>query len=85
MSQEATPLHLRKGHERRLLLGHPWVFSNEIASDLAHQYVLSYYPAPEHRDGKLHVIDIGLRSRKDIRVRARKGYYAPKPGPSDEW
>jgi 23S rRNA (cytosine1962-C5)-methyltransferase len=34
MSQEATPLHLKKGHERRLLMGHPWVFSNEIASDL---------------------------------------------------
>jgi 23S rRNA (cytosine1962-C5)-methyltransferase len=37
MSQAAEPLHLHKGHERRLLLGHPWVFSNEIASDL-HQY-----------------------------------------------
>jgi VWFA-related protein len=58
---------------------------NEIASDLAHQYVLSYYPAPEHRDGRLHVIDIALKSRKDIRVRSRKGYYAPKPGPSAEW
>lgn len=34
MSQQATPLHTHKGHERRLLLGHPWVFSNEIASDL---------------------------------------------------
>jgi 23S rRNA (cytosine1962-C5)-methyltransferase len=34
MSQAATPLHIHKGHERRLLLGHPWVFSNEIASDL---------------------------------------------------
>jgi 23S rRNA (cytosine1962-C5)-methyltransferase len=34
MSQQAAPLHLRKGHERRLLLGHPWVFSNEIMSDL---------------------------------------------------
>ena len=34
MSQQAAPLHIRKGHERRLLLGHPWVFSNEIASDL---------------------------------------------------
>jgi Ca-activated chloride channel family protein len=58
---------------------------NEIASDLAHQYILSYYPAPEHRDGKLHVIDIALKSRKDIRVRSRKGYYAPKPAPSAEW
>jgi 23S rRNA (cytosine1962-C5)-methyltransferase len=34
MSQQAAPLHVHKGHERRLLLGHPWVFSNEIASDL---------------------------------------------------
>jgi 23S rRNA (cytosine1962-C5)-methyltransferase len=34
MSQQAVPLHIHKGHERRLLLGHPWVFSNEIASDL---------------------------------------------------
>jgi 23S rRNA (cytosine1962-C5)-methyltransferase len=34
MSQQAVPLHIRNGHERRLLLGHPWVFSNEVASDL---------------------------------------------------
>jgi 23S rRNA (cytosine1962-C5)-methyltransferase len=34
MGQQAEPLHIRKGHERRLLLGHPWVFSNEIASDV---------------------------------------------------
>ena len=58
---------------------------NEIASDLAHQYILSYYPAPEHRDGRLHEIDIALKSRKDVRVRSRKAYYAPKPGPSAEW
>jgi 23S rRNA (cytosine1962-C5)-methyltransferase len=34
MSQQVAPIHIHKGHERRLLLGHPWVFSNEIASDL---------------------------------------------------
>jgi len=34
MSQQAAPIHLHKNHERRLLLGHPWVFSNEIASDV---------------------------------------------------
>jgi 23S rRNA (cytosine1962-C5)-methyltransferase len=34
MSQQAVPIHLHKNHERRLLLGHPWVFSNEIASDV---------------------------------------------------
>lgn len=51
---------------------------NQIAADLAQQYVLSYYQAEEHRDGRFHVIDLRIRSRKDVRVRARKGYYSPK-------
>jgi VWFA-related protein len=50
----------------------------QIAADLAQQYVLSYYPGDEHRDGSFHVIDLRIRSRKDVRVRARKGYYSPK-------
>jgi Ca-activated chloride channel family protein len=50
----------------------------QIAADLAHQYVLSYYPGNERRDGSFHVIDLRLKSRKDVRVRARKGYYSPK-------
>jgi len=50
----------------------------QIAADLAHQYVLSYYPGAERRDGRFHVIDLRVRSRKDVRVRARKGYYSPK-------
>ena len=50
----------------------------QIAADLAHQYVLSYYPGEERRDGRFHVIDLRVRSRKDVRVRARKGYYSPK-------
>jgi Ca-activated chloride channel family protein len=50
----------------------------QIAADLAQQYVLSYYPGNEHRDGSFHVIDLRIRSRKDVRVRARKGYYSPK-------
>ncbi len=37
MSEHAAAVHLHKGHEKRLLLGHLWVFSNEIASDL-HTY-----------------------------------------------
>jgi 23S rRNA (cytosine1962-C5)-methyltransferase len=28
------PVRLRKGEERRLLKGHPWVFANEVDSDL---------------------------------------------------
>ncbi len=50
----------------------------QIAADLAQQYVLSYYPLEERRDGSFHVIDLRVRSRKDVRVRARKGYYSPK-------
>jgi len=58
---------------------------NQIAADLSQQYVLSYYPAPEHRDGRLHVIELRLKSRRDVRIRSRKGYYAPKPAPAAEW
>ena len=50
----------------------------QIAADLSQQYVLSYYPADERRDGRFHLIDLRVRARKDVRVRARKGYYSPK-------
>ena len=50
----------------------------EIAADLAQQYVLSYYPGAEQRDGRFHLIELRIKSRKDVRVRARKGYYSPK-------
>ena len=50
----------------------------QIAADLAQQYVLSYYPGGERRDGQFHQIDLRVRARKDLRVRARKGYYSPK-------
>ena len=51
----------------------------QIAADLAHQYVLSYYSGEERRDGRFHSIDLRVRARKDVRIRARRGYYAPKP------
>ena len=51
----------------------------QIAADLAQQYVLSYYSGEERRDGRFHLIDLRLKARKDVRVRARKGYYSPKP------
>ena len=50
----------------------------QIAADLAHQYVLSYYPGDEKHDGRFHMIDLRVRTRKDVRVRARRGYYAPR-------
>jgi VWFA-related protein len=50
----------------------------QIAADLANQYVLSYYPGDERRDGQFHNIDLRVKARKDVRVRARRGYYAPR-------
>ena len=55
---------------------------NQIAADLAQQYVLSYYPNADHRDGQLHKLELRIKSRNDVRVRSRRGYYAPKPAPS---
>ena len=52
---------------------------DQIAADLAQQYVLSYYPGADHRDGQLHKLDLRIKTRNDVRVRSRKGYYAPKP------
>ena len=51
---------------------------DQIAADLAQQYVLSYYPSNEHRDGRVHMLDLTVKTRNDVRVRARRGYYAPK-------
>jgi len=53
---------------------------DQIAADLAQQYVLSYYPSAEQRDGRLHKLELRVKSRNDVRVRSRKGYYAPKAG-----
>ncbi len=50
----------------------------QVASDLAQQYVLSYYQSETQRDGRYHVIDLQVKSRKDVRVRARKVYYSRK-------
>jgi VWFA-related protein len=49
-----------------------------IANELRHQYNLLYRPEPLHTDGLFHAIDIRVKGRKDLLVRARKGYYAPR-------
>ena len=58
---------------------------DQIAADLSQQYILSYYPSPEHRDGRLHNLELRVKSRNDVRVRSRKGYYAPKPVTAADW
>lgn len=47
----------------------------QIAADLSQQYVLSYYPTDEGRDGRYRVINLRVKTRPNLRVRARRGYY----------
>lgn len=50
----------------------------DIATDLAQQYVLSYYAAEQTRDGQFHTLSLSIKNRKDARVRSRRGFYAPR-------
>ena len=49
-----------------------------IANELRHQYNLFYRPEPLITDGKYHPVQIKIRKRKELIVRARRGYYARK-------
>ncbi len=58
----------------------------QIAADLAQQYILGYYASDEHHDGRFHSIELRVKSRQDVRVRARRGYYSPKPvAAANDW
>jgi len=53
----------------------------DIGDELRHQYALAYSPAGRTPDGKYHTISIQV-DRKNVIVRARKGYYSvPIPVP----
>lgn len=47
----------------------------QISADLAQQYVLSYYPTDEGRDNRFRTISLRVKTRPNLRVRARRGYY----------
>jgi Ca-activated chloride channel homolog len=49
-----------------------------IANELRHQYNIFYRPEPLRVDGLYHPVEIRVKGRKDLIVRCRKGYYAPK-------
>ncbi|MCL5744051.1 MAG: VWA domain-containing protein, partial [Acidobacteria bacterium] len=49
-----------------------------IANELRHQYNIFYRPEPLKSDGLYHSVDLKVKGRKDLVVRARKGYYAPR-------
>lgn len=47
-----------------------------IEDELRSQYIVSYHPADFEADGRYRPIEI-TAVKKDLQVRARKGYYAP--------
>jgi Ca-activated chloride channel family protein len=49
----------------------------EIQDELRSQYAVSYKPADFKADGHFRTIEIVANDRKNYRVRARRGYYAP--------
>ena len=50
---------------------------DEISEELRSQYTLGYYPSNAARDGKFRKIKVETANH-DLKVLARKGYYAPK-------
>lgn len=48
-----------------------------IANELRSQYNILYRPNPIKTDGQFQRVQIRVKNRKDLVVRARKGYYAP--------
>jgi hypothetical protein len=49
-----------------------------IANELRHQYNIFYRPEPLKADGLYHSVAVKVKTRHDLLVKARKGYYAPK-------
>ena len=49
----------------------------EIQDELRSQYGLTYKPADLRNDGRYHTIEILAQNHKNLRVRSRRGYYAP--------
>lgn len=50
----------------------------QLEQDLRQQYLLAYEPTNEASDGAFRKIELKVANRKDLRIRHRRGYYAPK-------
>ena len=50
---------------------------DQISEELRSQYTLGYYPSNTAKDGKFRKIHVDMANH-DLKVLARKGYYAPK-------
>jgi Ca-activated chloride channel family protein len=53
-----------------------YVFT-QISLDISQQYLLSYYPQDERSDKYFRFINLRVKTRPNMRVRARKGFYPP--------
>jgi len=49
-----------------------------IANELRHQYNILYRPEPLRTDGSYQEVEVKVKERKGLMVRARKGYYSPR-------
>jgi VWFA-related protein len=50
---------------------------DQISEELRSQYVIGYYPTNDKHDGTFRKIKVDV-NRPDMRILARKGYYAPR-------
>jgi VWFA-related protein len=50
----------------------------EIQDELRSQYVVAYKPENFEQDGRYRAISLNVPNRPNVKIRARKGYYAPK-------
>lgn len=52
---------------------------NQISAELAQQYILSYYPENDgEKRGEFRTIALSVKTKQNLNVRTRKGYYVPK-------
>ena len=51
----------------------------QISAELSQQYILSYYPENEQdKRGEFRAISLSVKTRQNLQVRTRKGYYVPR-------
>jgi Ca-activated chloride channel family protein len=50
---------------------------SDISAELRSQYYLFYVSSNQNRDGRFRKIEVRIPTRKDLRVRTRRGYKAP--------
>jgi len=55
----------------------------QIQNELRSQYSIGYTPTNTKRDGSFRKIEIKVADKKDLKIQARSGYYAPKEKSGD--